>query len=118
MGEICFYYFSHIVYDNENRREDMMFDVITILYQCGTEFHLRYSGTQFHFPSTLQKSKFPILEVEAQQRGVMSMRTKIEIHDDYCHDMDSAEIEFILTQVTALITDAVLRATYQSEDAA
>ena len=48
----------------------------------------------------------------------MSMRTKIEIHDDYCHDMDSTEIESILTQVTALITDAVLRATYQSEDAA
>ena len=46
------------------------------------------------------------------------MRTKIEIHDDYCHDMDSAEIEFILTKVTALITDAVLRATYQLEEAA
>ena len=97
----------------------MMFDVITILYQCGTEFRIEaYRGTQFRFPSTLQKSKFPILEVEAQQRGVMSMRTKIEIHDDYCHDMDSAEIESILTQITALITDAVLRAVYQAEDAA
>ena len=118
MGEICFYDFSHIVYDNENRGEDMMFDVITILYQCGTEFRLRYSGTEFHFPSTLQKSKFPILEVEAQQRGVMSMRTKIEIHDDYCKDLNSAEIECVLIQITALITDAVLRAMYQSEDAA
>ena len=97
----------------------MLIYEITILYQRGTEFRIgAYRGTQFRFPSTLQKSKFPILEVEAQQRGVMSMRTKIEIHDDYCHDMDSAEIEFILTQVTALITDAVLRATYQSEDAA
>ena len=56
----------------------MMIRRITILYQCGTEFRLRYSGTQFRFPSTLQKSKFPILEVEAQQGGVMSMRTKIE----------------------------------------
>ena len=55
---------------------------------------------------------------EAQQRGVMSMRRKIEIHDDYCHDMDSAEIESILTQITALITDAVLRVVYQSENAA
>ena len=95
-----------------------MFDVITILYQCGTEFRLRYSGTQFHFPSTLQKSKFPILEVEAQQRGVMSMRTKIEIHDDYCSNMNSAEIETVLSRITALITDAVLRAVYQSEEAA
>ena len=97
----------------------MLIYEITILYQRGTEFRIgAYRGTQFRFPSTLQKSKFPILEVEAQQRGVMSMRTKIEIHDDYCHDMDSAEIEFILTRVTALITDAVLRATYQSEEAA
>ena len=68
MGEICFYDFSHIVFSNENRREDMMFDVITILYQYGTEFRIEaYRGTQFRFPSTLQKSKFPILEVEAQR---------------------------------------------------
>lgn len=46
------------------------------------------------------------------------MRTKIEIHDDYCHDMDSTEIESILTQVTALITNAVLRDVYQTVDAA
>lgn len=46
----------------------MMFDVITILYQYGTEFRIEaYRGTQFSFPSTLQKSKFPILEVEAQR---------------------------------------------------
>ena len=97
----------------------MMFDVITILYQFGTEFRIgAYRGTQFRFPSTLQKSKFPILEVEAQQRGVMSMRTNIEIHDDYCKDLNSAEIECVLTQITALITDAVLRAVYQSENAA
>jgi hypothetical protein len=68
MGEICFSVFPHIVYDNENRREDMMFDGITILCQYGTEFRIgAYRGTQFRFPSTLQKSKFPILEVEAQR---------------------------------------------------
>ena len=55
---------------------------------------------------------------EAQQRGVMSMRTKIEIHDDYCKDLNSTEIECVLSQITALITDAVLRAVYQSESAA
>lgn len=97
----------------------MMIHEIFSLYQCGTEFRTgAYRGTQFRFPSTLQKSKFPILEVEAQQRGVMSMRTKIEIHDDYCKDLNSTEIEYILSQITALITDAVLRATYQSENAA
>jgi hypothetical protein len=41
---------------------------ITNLYQCGTEFRIgAYRGTQFRFPSMLQKSKFPILEVEAQR---------------------------------------------------
>ena len=97
----------------------MIIRKITSLCQFGTEFRIgAYRGTQFRFPSTLQKSKFPILEVEAQQRGVMSMRIKIEIHDDYCSDLDHSEIESILSQITALITDAALRATYQSEDAA
>ena len=97
----------------------MMFEGITILCQCGTEFRLRNGGTQFRFsPSTLRNSKSPILKVEAQQRGVMSMRTKIEIHDDYCSNLDHLELEAILSQITSLITDAVLRAVYQSEDAA
>lgn len=46
------------------------------------------------------------------------MVAKIEIHDDYCSDLDNAEIESILSQITALITDAVLRAVSQFEDAA
>lgn len=46
------------------------------------------------------------------------MRTKIEIHDDYCSNMNSAEIEAVLSRITALITDAVLRAVYQTEGAA
>ena len=46
----------------------MLIYEITILYQRGTEFRIgAYRGTQFRFPSTLQKSKFPILEVEAQR---------------------------------------------------
>ena len=46
------------------------------------------------------------------------MRMKIEIHDDYCKGRDHSEIATILSQITALITDAVLRGVYQSEDAA
>ena len=46
------------------------------------------------------------------------MRTKIESHDDYCKALNSTEIEYVLSQITALIADAVLRAVYQSEDAA
>ena len=43
------------------------------------------------------------------------MEPKIEIYDDHCTDMDSNEIQAILSQITALITDAVLRAATQSE---
>ena len=44
------------------------------------------------------------------------MEPKIEIHNDYCTDMDSNDIQAILSQITALITDAVLRATAQKKD--
>lgn len=46
------------------------------------------------------------------------MDTRIEIHNDYCKDLDSAEVESILSQITALITDAVLRASSPPEDTA
>lgn len=44
------------------------------------------------------------------------MEPKIEIHNDYCTDMDSQDIQAILSQITALVTDAVLRATAQKKD--
>ena len=44
------------------------------------------------------------------------MESKIEIHNDYCTDMDSNDIQAILSQITALVTDAVLRATAKSEN--
>ena len=44
------------------------------------------------------------------------MESKIEIHNDYCTDMDSNAIQAILSQITALVTDAVLRATAKSEN--
>ena len=44
------------------------------------------------------------------------MDPKIEIHNDYCIDMDSNDIQAILSQITALVTDAVLRATAQKKD--
>ena len=48
----------------------------------------------------------------------MIMEPKIEIHSDYCNNLNKAEIETILSQITALITDAVLRAASQFENAA
>ena len=44
------------------------------------------------------------------------MEPKIEIYDDHCADMGSNEIQAILSQITALVTDAVLRATAQKKD--
>ena len=44
------------------------------------------------------------------------MESKIEIHNDYCTDMGSNDIQAILSQLTALVTDAVLRATTKSEN--
>ena len=91
----------------------MMKNKITSLYQCGTEFR----------PPSLDASEKGIShikdrDIEVAKRGVMYMSTKIEVHDDYCINRDNAEIESILSQITALITNAVLRAVYQSEDAA
>ena len=43
------------------------------------------------------------------------MEPKIEIYDDYCVDMGSKDIQTILSQITALVTDAALRAAMQSE---
>jgi len=39
------------------------------------------------------------------------MDTKIQIHEDYCSNMGSEDIQAILAKVTALITEAVLRGT-------
>ena len=44
------------------------------------------------------------------------MEPKIEIYDDHCADMDSNDIQTILSQITALVTDAVLRTTTQKKD--
>ena len=44
------------------------------------------------------------------------MDPKIEIHNNYCAEMGSTDIEAILAQITALVTDAVLRATAQKKD--
>ena len=44
------------------------------------------------------------------------MEPKIEIYDDYCVDKGSKDIQTILSQISALVTDAVLRATTQKKD--
>ena len=46
----------------------------------------------------------------------MIIEPKIEIHNDYCTDMDSQDIQAILSQITALVTDAILRAVTKQKD--
>lgn len=101
----------------------MIISGTTILSQCGTQFRTGIAEelSSGGIVSSLQKLKSPILKTGTQQvikKGAMSMVAKIEIHDDYCSNLDNAEIETILSQITALITDAVLRAVSQFEDAA
>lgn len=44
------------------------------------------------------------------------MEPKIEIHTDYCLNVEKEEIQNILNQVTALVSVAVLRAAAQPEN--
>lgn len=101
----------------------MIMSGITILYQDGTEFRIgTYRGTQFlrnfRISSETEISHIKDRISEVMRRGAMIMEPKIEIHSDYCKNLDRAEIEAVLSQITALITDAVLRAVSQFEDAA
>ena len=52
----------------------------------------------------------------AEQRGAVMMDARIQIHDDYCSNMSSEDIQTVLSQVTALITGAILRAGAQPEE--
>ena len=44
------------------------------------------------------------------------MNAKIQIHDDYCSNMSSEDIQAILAKVTALVTKAVLRSSGLPEE--
>ena len=43
------------------------------------------------------------------QKGVVTMKPDIVVHDDYCSAVSSDEISDILEKVTALISEAILR---------
>ena len=46
----------------------------------------------------------------------MMMDAKIQSHDDYCSNMSGEDIQAVLSQVTALITGAILRVGAQPEE--
>ena len=46
----------------------------------------------------------------------MTMEPKIIIHNDFCESMNSEDIQNILSAVTDLITEAILRSTAEQDD--
>ena len=44
------------------------------------------------------------------------MEHNIFVHDDYCSEMCSEDVQKILSEITTLVTDAILRSTTESGD--
>ena len=50
------------------------------------------------------------------QKGAVTMEPKIIIHNDFCTNTNQEDIQNILSAVTELITEAVLRSTKEPDD--
>ena len=46
----------------------------------------------------------------------MTMEPKIIIHNDFCTNTNQEDIQLILSAVTELITEAILRSTAEQDD--
>ena len=51
-----------------------------------------------------------------QQKGAVTMEPKIIIHNDFCTNANQEDIQIILSAVTELITEAILRSTAEEDD--
>ena len=50
------------------------------------------------------------------QKGAVTMESKIIIHNDFCTNANQEDIQIILSAVTELITEAILRSTAEDDD--
>lgn len=50
------------------------------------------------------------------QKGAVTMEPKIIIHNDFCTNTNQEDIQIILSAVTELITEAILRSTAEDDD--
>lgn len=50
------------------------------------------------------------------QKGAVTMEPKIIIHNDFCTNANQEDIQIILSAVTELITEAILRSTAGDDD--
>ena len=51
-----------------------------------------------------------------QQKGAVTMEPKIIIHNDFCTNTNNEDIQIILSAVTELIAEAILRSTAEQDD--
>ena len=50
------------------------------------------------------------------QKGAVTMEPKIIIQNDFCTNANQEDIQIILSAVTELITEAILRSTAEEDD--
>ena len=50
------------------------------------------------------------------QKGAVTMEPKIIIHNDFCTNTNHEDIQIILSAVTELITEAILRSSADEDD--
>ena len=50
------------------------------------------------------------------QKGAVTMEPKIIIHNDFCTNTNQEDMQIILSAVTELITEAILRSTAEEDD--
>lgn len=50
------------------------------------------------------------------RKGAVTMEPKIIIHNDFCTNTNQEDIQIILSAVTELITEAILRRTAEEDD--
>lgn len=50
------------------------------------------------------------------QKDAVTMEPKIIIHNDFCTNTNHEDIQIILSAVTELITEAILRSTAEEDD--
>ena len=50
------------------------------------------------------------------QKGAVTMEPKIIIHNDFCTNINQKDIQIILSAVTELIVEAILRSTVEQDE--
>lgn len=50
------------------------------------------------------------------QKGAVTMEPKIIIHNDFCTNTNQEDIQIILSAVTELVVEAILRSTAEQDD--